>query len=241
MVILGLTGGILGVDGHILGCDPPILDFNRFIQKFTISKQFERGNPLLFNERNTLIIKNRFMKKGMNQMQVLVLRFDYKLSTKLEQDQRNLAGAALRGKETLIPPHMSLFTFEQVHPGILGEIIKPWSERQKQLLISLTSLGFFKQKGTFFAAPVITKEIVEFHTDLYNLIADLHTTEISPYLPGKWVPHATLLNNTALNMWGPLFQRAALAFEPMEGKAVALECWTIVNGRAQTEWTHFLS
>ena len=181
------------------------------------------------------------MRKGMNHMQVLVLRFDYKLSTKLEQDQSNLAGAALRGKETLIPPHMSLFTFEQVHPGILGEIIKPWSEKQKQLLISLASLGFFKQKGTFFAAPVITKEMIAFHTDLYNLIGDLHTTEISPYLPGKWVPHATLLNNTALNMWGPLFQRAALAFEPMDGKAVAIECWTIVNGRAQTEWTHFLS
>jgi hypothetical protein len=177
----------------------------------------------------------------MNLMQVLVLRFDYKLSTKLEQDQRDLALAALRGKETTTPPHISLFTFEQVHPGILGEILKPWSEKQKQLLISLASLGFFKQNGTFFAAPVITNEMISFHTDLYNLIADLHTTEISPYLPGKWVPHVTLLNKTPLTTWGPLFQRAALAFEPMEGKAVAIECWTIVNGRVQTEWTQFLS
>ena len=66
---------------------------------------------------------------------------------------------------------------------------------------------------------------------------DLHTNEISPYLPGKWVPHSTLINNVPLTVWGPLFQRAGLSFEPVTGKAVALECWTVVNGSAQTEWT----
>ena len=173
-------------------------------------------------------------------MQVLVLRFDYKLSTKLEQDSNDLHLASSRGKETTLPPHISLFTFEQTNPMILNERVKAWSDKQQQLTISLSSLGFFKQKGTFFVAPVVTKEIETFHRELFSHIMDLHSNEISPYLPGKWVPHSTLINNVPLTVWGPLFQRAGLSFEPVTGKAVALECWTVVNGRVQTEWTHFL-
>ena len=174
-------------------------------------------------------------------MQVLVLRFDYKLSTKLEKDIQDLSVVAKRGNENPLPPHISLYSFEQVNPLILGERLKKWSEQQKQLNLSFASLGFFKQQGTFFLAPVVQNELVSFHTEIFNLIQDLHSSTISHYLPGKWVPHATLMNNIPLTVWGPIFQRAALSFEPMDGKAVALECWTIVNGRAQTEWTYFLS
>lgn len=173
-------------------------------------------------------------------MQVLVLRFDYQLSTKLEQDSKDLLLAASRGQQTLLPPHISLLSFEQITPTLLQERVKSWSDQQKKIDLSLSSLGFFKQQGTFFAAPVVTKELETFHRELFSLLFNLHTNEISPYIPGKWVPHITLINNVPLTVWGPIFQRASLAFEPMVGKAVALECWSLVNGRAQTEWTHFL-
>ena len=179
--------------------------------------------------------------KGAIKMQVLVLRFDYILSTKLEQDMKDLYSASSRGKETPLPPHLSLFSLDKkINPVVLSQRVKNWAETQKQLNISFSSLGFFKQQGTFFAAPVMTNELISFHRDLFSLISDLHSNAISPYLPGKWVPHSTLINNVPLTVWGPLFQRASLAFEPLEGKAVALECWSITNGRAQTEWTYFL-
>ncbi|WP_075617346.1 2'-5' RNA ligase family protein [Paenisporosarcina indica] len=173
-------------------------------------------------------------------MQLLVLRLDYKLSTKLEQDSKDLYNASNRGKETPLPPHISLFSFDQANPVELSQRVQQWCKTQKQIDISLSSLGFFKQHGTFFAAPVVTKEVETFHRDLYSMISNLHTPEISPYLPGQWVPHVTLINHVPLTVWGPLFQRASLAFEPLAGKAVALECWTIVNNRAQTDWTYFL-
>lgn len=173
-------------------------------------------------------------------MQLLVLRFDYKLSIKLEQDMEDLLTASSRGKETPLPPHISLYSFEHVNPVVISQRVKRWVENQKQLDISLSSIGFFKQQGTFFAAPVVTNELASFHRELFSQISDLHTNEISPYLPGNWVPHATLINHVPLTVWGPLFQRASLSFEPMAGKAVALECWTVINGRATTDWTYFL-
>ncbi|WP_342541904.1 2'-5' RNA ligase family protein [Paenisporosarcina sp. FSL H8-0542] len=185
-------------------------------------------------------LKNLGISKGEMNMQVLVLRFDYKLSTKLEHDSKDLHLASRRGNETQMPPHISLFSFEKINPATLKEQVNKWIEQQKQLDISFSSLGFFKQTGTFFVAPVVTKELETFHRELFSLISHLHTIEISPYLPGKWVPHSTLINKVPLTAWGPLFQRASLAFEPQSGKAVALECWSIVNGHAQTEWTYFL-
>jgi len=173
-------------------------------------------------------------------MQILVLRLDYKLSTKLEQDSKDLYNASNRGKETTLPPHITLFSFDHANPVELSQRVHLWTKTQKQLDVSLSSLGFFKQNGTFFAAPVVTKEIETFHSDLFAMISNLQTPEISPYLPGQWVPHVTLINNVPLTVWGPLFQRASLAFEPHAGKGIALECWTIVNGRAQTDWTYFL-
>ncbi|MFX3674315.1 MAG: 2'-5' RNA ligase family protein [Paenisporosarcina sp.] len=173
-------------------------------------------------------------------MQVLVLRFDYKLSTKLENNIRDLSVITKRGIENPLPPHIRLFSFEHVNPATLNERLKKWIETQRQVNISFSSLGFFKPKGTFFLAPVVHNELISFHTEAFNLISDLHSSSISPYLPGKWVPHATLLNNIPLTIWGPIFQRAALAFEPLDGKAVAIECWTIANGSAQTDWTYFL-
>lgn len=173
-------------------------------------------------------------------MQVLVLRLDYKLSTKLEQEIKDLLVASSRGNDTPFPPHISLFSFEKTNPVELSQRLQTWSKSQKQLDISLSSLGFFKQHGTFFAAPVVTRELETFHRELFELISDLHSTQITHYLPGKWVPHVTLINQVPLTVWGPLFQRASLAFEPSAGKAVALECWSIVNGRAQTDWTYFL-
>jgi hypothetical protein len=79
-------------------------------------------------------------------MQVLVLRFDYKLSTKIENDIRDLSVIAKRGNENPFPPHISLFSFEHVNPSILNERLKKWIETQKQVNISFSSLGFFKTK-----------------------------------------------------------------------------------------------
>ncbi|MGB3260737.1 MAG: 2'-5' RNA ligase family protein, partial [Paenisporosarcina sp.] len=72
-------------------------------------------------------------------MQVLVLRFDYKLSTKLEHDSKDLHLASSRGNETPLPPHLSLFSFEQINPVTLSEQVKSWVEQQKALDISFSS------------------------------------------------------------------------------------------------------
>ncbi|WKA53703.1 2'-5' RNA ligase family protein [Planococcus shixiaomingii] len=172
-------------------------------------------------------------------MQVIVLRFDYATSTKIEtmQEQGNVASLK---DETSLPPHITLQVFLQTKPLDLKKAIEPWAELIKQLPLSFSSLGFFKQRGTFYLAPVITHELSDLHRSL-NLSTREFTGQDALHLPDNWVPHATVMNNVAPPFWGPLFARLALEFEPFTGTATALECWSIVNGRAQTEWSVFLS
>lgn len=172
-------------------------------------------------------------------MQVIVLRFDYASSTKVETMQKQGKVASLKN-ETSLPPHITLQTFSQTKPLALKKAVEPWAELIKQLPLSFSSLGFFKQQGTFYLAPVITHDLADLHRSM-NLATREFTGQNALYLQDNWVPHVTVMNNVAAPFWGPLFARLALEFEPFTGTATAIECWSIIEGRAQTEWSIFLS
>lgn len=172
-------------------------------------------------------------------MQVIVLRFDYTASAKIETLQEQGKVASFKN-ETSLPPHITLQTFSQTKPLDLKKAIEPWAELLKQMPLSFASLGFFKQKGTFYLAPVSTHDLSDLHRSL-NLATREFSGQDALYLPDQWVPHITVMNNVAPPFWGPLFARLALEFEPFAGTATAIECWSIIDGRAQTEWSVFLS
>ncbi|MDN7226148.1 2'-5' RNA ligase family protein [Planococcus liqunii] len=172
-------------------------------------------------------------------MQVIVMRFDYPSSAIFEQLQQQAQYAASKQKATL-PPHITLQSFTQPSPLDLKKAIEPWAEKTKQLSLSFASLGFFKQQGSFYAAPIVTKALAALHSAI-NLSTREFTGHDAFYMPDHWVPHATIINHIAPPFWGPLFARLSMEFEPFTAKAVAIECWSIVQGKAQTEWSIFLS
>ncbi|HSP22763.1 MAG TPA: 2'-5' RNA ligase family protein [Planococcus sp. (in: firmicutes)] len=172
-------------------------------------------------------------------MQAIVLRFDYTTSTKIEHLQKQ-ANAASLDSTAMLPPHMTLQAFEQTDPADLKKALAPWAEQSAQLPLEFTSLGFFKQQGVFYTAPAFTDALKDFHQSV-NLAASGFTGQQDNYLPDRWVPHATITKNIAAPFWGPMFARLSMEFEPFSGKAVALECWSIAQGKAQNDWSIFLS
>lgn len=172
-------------------------------------------------------------------MQAIVLRFDYTTSTKIEQLQKQ-ANAASLDSTAMLPPHTTLQVFEQTNPAALKDALAPWAESSVQLTLEFGSLGFFKQQGVFYAAPAFTDGLKIFHQAV-NLATRDFAGQQDHYLPNRWVPHATITKNIAPPFWGPMFARLSMEFEPFTGKAVALECWSIAQGKAQNEWSIFLS
>lgn len=172
-------------------------------------------------------------------MQAIVLRFDYKTSTKIEHLQKQ-ANAASLDSTAMLPPHMTLQVFEQTNPADLKNALALLAKQTAQLPLQFGSLGFFKQQGVFYTAPASTDALKVFHQAI-NLAARDFTGQQDHYLPNHWVPHATITKNIAPPYWGPMFARLSMEFEPFSGKAVAIECWSIVQGKAQNDWSIFLS
>ncbi|MGK7378593.1 2'-5' RNA ligase family protein [Planococcus sp. 1R117A] len=172
-------------------------------------------------------------------MQVIVLRLDYHASNILEQLQQQAQTASLK-QEVALPPHITLQSFNQTNPIELKKAVETWAGQTKQLSLPFASLGFFKQQGCFYASPVYTKPLAYLHETL-NLSTHEFTGQKKYYKPEHWVPHSTIINNISPPFWGPMFARLSMDFEPFEGKAIAIECWSLIHGKAQTEWSIFLS
>lgn len=171
-------------------------------------------------------------------MQLIVLRLDYRASNQIEFLQKQ-GQAAAQNPEKDHPPHISLKSFQGTNPMELKTAVHKLAEQTKAIPLKFDSLGFFKQKGTFFASPIMTNALSAFHQSV-----DLATNEFSAlqsyHLPDCWVPHVTIVNNIAPPFFGPMFARLSMEFEPFAGIAVAVECWSIVNGKVVTDWSIFL-
>lgn len=172
-------------------------------------------------------------------MQTIVLRTDYQSSTKIEELQKQANAANLK-RLTALPPHLTLQSFNQANPVDLKKAIEHWALETKQFKISFSSLGFFKEKGIFFLAPVLTDHLAAVHRSLFLSTREFESRDIL-YQPEQWVPHATLAMQVASQYWGPLFSRLSLEFEPFDAKITAIECWSIINGRTENEWSIFLA
>lgn len=172
-------------------------------------------------------------------MQAIVLRFDYTTSNKIEHLQKQ-ANAASLSSAPMLPPHTTIQVYEQTNPTDLKNALAPFAEQAAQLPIEFGSLGFFKQQGVFYVSPAVTDALKAFHRSI-DLATREFTGQQTHYSPNHWVPHATITKDIAAPFWGPMFARLSLEFEPFTGKAVALECWSIVQGKAQNDWSIFLS
>ncbi|WP_162287792.1 2'-5' RNA ligase family protein [Indiicoccus explosivorum] len=172
-------------------------------------------------------------------MQVLVLRLDYKSSAVIERLQQQAALTA-HSERLKAPPHLSLQAFRQADPAALKPAVQNSIGQLKEFGLVFGSLGFFKQSGTIFASPGVSKPLTDLHLSLH-----LGTREFGGqnelYLPDNWVPHATISTNIAPPIWGPLFARLAMEFEPFSAKVAAVECWTVAGGRISTDWSLFLN
>lgn len=172
-------------------------------------------------------------------MQTIVLRFDYQSSYKIEELQKQTNAGSLK-KITSLPPHITLQAFTEASPADLQRALQPVAEKTDQIKINFSSIGFFKQKGTFFLAPVQTGALKNIHQSVLLATREFNGSD-SLYQINQWVPHATVANGVAAQFWGPLFSRLSLEFQPFNATVTAIECWSIINGETENDWSFFFN
>lgn len=92
-----------------------------------------------------------------------------------------------------VRPHITLGGFGGTAPDEFIEELRRFAAQQKPLKIQLASLGTFAGgEGVLFLAPVVTDELLKFHSLVHTHLLSRGDEPIPYYLPGAWVPHVTI-------------------------------------------------
>lgn len=166
-------------------------------------------------------------------MQLLVLRLDYRSSTTIESLQRQLRQP--NSKLALQLPHIPLLAYENTAPLDLKAALEPIVKKTVGSSFHASDIGFSKNGGRFYLQIHPNEALGELYSSL-----KLATHELSNGADAQWQPHIPLIDKVPAPFWGPLFARLALEFNPLEGTAAALECWSVIGNRTTIEWSLFL-
>ena len=92
-------------------------------------------------------------------------------------------------------PHISLAEFEEARLETLMDRVALFAENHEPVPITFDHLGTFAaEAGIIFLAPVITRELLDIHSDFHAAFGDFNANS-EFYQKDRWVPHCTLARN----------------------------------------------
>lgn len=100
------------------------------------------------------------------------------------------------------PPHITLAIAEYADERSVGRLIDQVASESAPLQVTFDSIGVFSGPDyVLYLAPVVTHDLLSFHTKLHRELEPYSKDQSPYYLPGRWVPHCTIaseISQTAL-------------------------------------------
>ncbi len=125
----------------------------------------------------------------------VILYFDEQTEKEFLKVWQSLADLNLSSHvlEAEIKPHITLAIYEELDcQPCENELVKITS-KTSSLPVQFTHLGIFTNpEPVVFAAPLITRELLDFHNNLHIRLTNEGKKPWELYKPGRWVPHCTL-------------------------------------------------
>lgn len=99
-----------------------------------------------------------------------------------------------------IAPHISLALFDNADQDTVLRMAESLSECTAPFRVRFSSLGLFLgPENILFLSPVVTRELLQIHEDLYGRCMAQGLVYDERYRPGLWVPHCTLDEKVSLD------------------------------------------
>jgi 2'-5' RNA ligase superfamily len=115
-------------------------------------------------------------------------------------------------------PHLSVLVCDDTDIDALRKVLPVFIASHTPLPLSFHSLGVFGGKdGVVYLAPTVTQQLLDFHTELWNLIEPYTKNAQEYYRPDIWVPHVTLDLEVPLDQVGAVVETLLRVDFPKEG------------------------
>jgi 2'-5' RNA ligase len=94
------------------------------------------------------------------------------------------------------PAHLTLALAINVDLIGVERLLAELAEETHPLAVTFSHVGVFPgEPATLFLAPVVTDELLAFHARFHRGFESLATEQSPYYLPGRWVPHCSIVAN----------------------------------------------
>ena len=91
------------------------------------------------------------------------------------------------------PPHLSLMLCEDINMDGVRRVLPDYIAHYPPFPLAFPALGVFPgEVGVIYLAPYVSRELLDFHAGLWELLERFTTLPSPLYRPGVWVPHVTL-------------------------------------------------
>jgi 2'-5' RNA ligase len=155
----------------------------------------------------------------------VILYFDDQTETSILNVWKSLAENRLTSSMLTegIRPHITLAIFDDLDCRPCENELKKITSKTASPLIQFTHLGLFTYpEPVIFAAPLVTKALLDFHYELHEKLTVDGKDPWELYLPGRWVPHCSLALGYKAEKQSEIFQFCQVLPLPMHVQAVQL-------------------
>ena len=155
----------------------------------------------------------------------VMLYFDDQTEEKIIKVWKALAENNLSSNifDSEIRPHITLAIYEELDCQPCENELVKIAAKTASMAIQLTHIGIFTTpEPVLFAAPLVTKEILNFHKNLQVRLSGNGKNPWELYKPGKWVPHCTLALDFKMENMAEIIRACRELPFPMDVRAVQL-------------------
>jgi len=122
-----------------------------------------------------------------------------------------------------IRPHITLAIYDELDCRPCENELAKITSNTPSPTIQFTHLGLFTNpEPVIFAAPLVTKELLDFQSKLHLKLADNGKSPWDLYKPGKWVPHCSLALGYKIENQAEIFRLCQNMPLPMDVQAIQM-------------------
>ena len=112
-------------------------------------------------------------------------------------------------------PHISLAVIPDVEDERVLDVVARFAAAQAPLTVTLEAIGsFVGPQNVLFAVPIPSPALLTAHSSLHAQLR-AHCDYLPYYLPGRWVPHCSLVMRLADEQMGAAFTWLRETFKPI--------------------------
>ncbi len=96
-------------------------------------------------------------------------------------------------KEISVVPHLRLGSFEDISEQSLVNSLAQIIEQEAVFQVNFSYLGVFPGAKILFCGAILDEKLLNLHSSVHETIADSAYGPDRRLLPGKWIPHCSLI------------------------------------------------